>query len=160
MKKRLFTTLLSLICALTLLVSMGAPVYAGMGERFPWTEEEKPYLIEEILERDGLIDGIWFPWFDGGNVGHSLTSNEVMSYYYGSGWTRVALDSVGADKIYREIYNLKSMGYNLLGYGGSIYDEGVIFNQYGDVVGIKEEFLNNARRLLDTSNTAAELQYR
>ncbi len=149
MKKRLFTALLSFVCALTLLVSMGASVLAETGIGFPWTEEEKPYLIEEILERDGLIDGIWYPWFDGGNVGHSLTSNEVMSYYYGSAWTRVALDSMGADKIYREIYNLKAMGYNLLGYGGSIYDEGVIFNEQGDVLGIKEEFLNNARRLLD-----------
>ena len=149
MKKRLLTALLSTVCALTLLISMGASVLAESGVGFPWTEEDKPFLIEEILERDGLIDGIWYPWFDGGNVGHSLTSNEVMSYYYGSSWTKVAMDSMGADKVYREIYNLKAMGYNLLGYGGSIYDEGVIFNQYGDVIGIKDEFLNNSRRLLD-----------
>ena len=150
MKKNVFRSLLTLLCALCLL--MGAiPVTAAVapGGDFAWTKSDKPMLIEQILQRDGLIDGIWFPWFDGGNVGHSLTGNELMVRYYGSGWSRPALDTVGADKIYHEIYNLKAMGYNLLGYGGSIYDEGVIFDEYGDVLGVKQEFLDNARRLLD-----------
>ena len=150
MKKHIFRTLLTLLCALTLLVGV-VPVSAAKapGGDFAWTANNKEMLIEQILKRDGLIDGIWFPWFDGGNVGHSLTGNEVMVRYYGSNWSKVALDTVGADKIYREIYNLKSMGYNLLGYGGSIYDEGVVFDAYGDVIGVKQEFLDNARRLLD-----------
>ena len=146
MKKRF----LALLCALVLLCA-AIPVTAATapGGDFSWTSQGKDMLIEQILQRDGLIDGIWFPWFDGGNVGHSLTGNEVMVRYYGSGWSKPALDTVGADKIYREIYNLKSMGYNLLGYGGSIYDEGVVFDAYGDVVGVKQEFLDNARRLLN-----------
>ena len=72
-----------------------------------------------------------------------------MVRYYGNNWSTVAMDTVGADKIYHEIYNLKAMGYNLLGYGGSIYDEGVIFDENGDVLGGKQEFLDNARRLLN-----------
>ena len=146
MKKRFF----ALLCVLVLLCT-AIPVTAAKapGGDFLWTATGKDMLIEQILKRDGLIDGIWFPWFDGGNVGHSLTGNEVMVRYYGSGWSKPALDTVGADKIYREIYNLKAMGYNLLGYGGSIYDEGVIHDAYGDVIGVKQEFLDNARRLLD-----------
>ncbi len=153
MKLRLFIKSLSMLCALVLLVGL-MPASAvsptpAMGEGFPYTPADKPLLIEQILERDGLIDGIWFPWFDGGNVGHSLTGNETMVKYQGSSWSTVAMDNVGAHKIYREIYNLKAMGYNLLGYGASIYDEGVIHNEYGDVIGIKQEFLDNSRRLLN-----------
>ena len=150
MKKHLFRTLLTLLCATLLMVS-ALPLSAATapGGDFAWTAEGKDTLIEQILKRDGLIDGIWFPWFDGGNVGHSLTGNEIMVRYYGNNWAKPALDTLGADKIYREIYNLKAMGYNLLGYGGSIYDEGVIFDDYGDVIGVKQEFLDNARRLLD-----------
>ena len=143
--------LITLLCVVALLCAVVPPVSAATapGGDFAWTKSDKPMLIEQILQRDGLIDGIWFPWFDGGNVGHSLTGNELMVRYYGSGWSRPALDTVGADKIYHEIYNLKAMGYNLLGYGGSIYDEGVIHDEYGDVLGVKQEFLDNARRLLD-----------
>ncbi len=149
MKRHVSRILLPLLCALCLLTGM-VPVSAkAPGGDFAWTNSDEPMLIEQILQRDGLIDGIWFPWFDGGNVGHSLTGNEVMVRYYGSSWSKPALDTVGADKIYHEIYNLKSMGYNLLGYGGSIYDEGVIHDAYGDVIGCKQEFLDNARRLLD-----------
>ncbi len=145
--------LASLLCALLVLVGV-VPVAAishapAMGEGFPYTPADQPMLIEQILERDGFIDGIWFPWFDGGRVGHSLTGNDTMVKYESSKWGTVAMDTVGADKIYREIYNLKAMGYNLLGYGGSIYDEGVIHDDYGDVLGIKQEFLDNSRRLLD-----------
>ena len=147
MKKRI----LSFLCVLVLLCAAIPPVAAAKapGGDLAWTDSDEPMLIEQILQRDGLIDGIWFPWFDGGNVGHSLTGNEVMVRYYGNNWSTVAMDTVGADKIYYEIYNLKAMGYNLLGYGGSIYDEGVIFDDYGDVIGVKQEFLDNARRLLD-----------
>ncbi len=150
MKKNLSRTLITLLCTLCLLAGV-IPVSAAKapGGDFAWTASGKDMLIEQILKRDGLIDGIWFPWFDGGNVGHSLTGNDLMVRYYGNNWSTVAMDTVGADKIYHEIYNLKAMGYNLLGYGGSIYDEGVVFDAYGDVIGVKQEFLDNARRLLD-----------
>ena len=143
--------LITLLCALALLCSVVPSVVSAKapGGDFAWTSGNKEMLIEQILKRDGLIDGIWFPWFDGGNVGHSLTGNDVMVRYYGNNWSKPAIDTVGADKIYREIYNLKAMGYNLLGYGGSIYDEGVVFDEYGDVLGVKQEFLDNSRRLLD-----------
>ena len=151
MKKTACKVLLSLLCALTLLVGMiplsVVTATAEMGEGFPWTKEQT--LLEEIIERDGLIDGVWFPWFNAGGSGHNLTGNDVMAKYYDAANARVEMDYYGADKIYREIYNLKAMGFNMMAYAGSIYGEGVIYDEYGDVMGIKKEYLDNARRLLD-----------
>ena len=146
--------LIALLAALLMVASMmPLSVFAAMGGDFPWTDTEDKMLIEEILERDGFIDGIWMPWFNEGQTGHNLTGNDLMADYYNSSstknWDRVELDYYGADKIYREIYNLKAMGYNIMAYGGSIFGEGVIFDENGDVLGIKEEYLTNARRLLD-----------
>ncbi len=149
---------LSLLCAVLMLVGLvpaavALPDTDKMGGDFPWTDKEEPMLIEQILERDGFIDGIWFPWFGGSAGGHGLTGNELMAKYYNQSasdnWARVELDYIGADKIYQQIYNLKAMGYNIMAYGGSIYGEGVIFSESGNVIGIKEDYLNNARRLLD-----------
>ena len=147
--KRVLAILLS---ALLLVGVLPMTAFAEMGGDFPWTDTDDKMLIEEILERDGLIDGIWMPWFNEGQTGHNLTGNELMAKYNSSStkdWNRVELDYYGADKIYREIYNLKAMGYNVLAYGGSIFAEGVVFDDNGDVVGIKQEYLNNARRLLN-----------
>ncbi len=146
--------LIALLAAVLMLASvMPLSVFAEMGGDFPWTGTSDKMLVEEILERDGLIDGIWFPWFNAGETGHNLTGNDLMADYYNSSstknWDRVEMDYYGADKIYREIYNLKAMGYNMLAYSGSIMAEGVIFDANGDVIGIKEEYLNNARRLLN-----------
>ncbi len=151
-----FRKLIALLAAMMLVITSvvaAIPVSAEMGGDFPWTDASEKMLIEEILERDGFIDGIWMPWFNAGETGHNLTGNDLMADYYNSSssknWDRVELDYYGADKIYREIYNLKAMGYNVLAYGGSIFGEGVIFDENGDVLGIKEEYLNNARRLLN-----------
>ncbi len=146
MKRRL----LALACA-ALLLCAALPLSAAEapGGDFAYTDAKKPMLIEQILQRDGLIDGIWMPWFEGMTGSHSLTANDVMVRYFGEGWSTVAMDTLGADQVYYNIYNLKAMGYNLLGYGGSLYDEGVVLDAYGDVLGVKQEYLDNARRLLD-----------
>ncbi len=151
--KKLLAITLSLLMLVSCLPLASLAVSAEMGGDFPWTDTEDKMLVEEILERDGFIDGIWMPWFNAGETGHNLTGNDLMADYYNSSssknWDRVELDYYGADKIYREIYNLKAMGYNMLAYGGSIFGEGVIFDENGDVLGIKEEYLTNARRLLN-----------
>jgi len=148
---------LSLLCAVVLAVGLiplaAFTASAEMGGDFPWTDKDEPMLIEQILERDGFIDGIWFPWFGGSAGGHGLTGNDLMAKYYNSNansdWNRVELDYIGADKIYQQIYNLKAMGYNIMAYGGSIHGEGVIFSESGNVIGIKQDYLDNARRLLN-----------
>ncbi len=142
---------LSLLCAMVMMACAipfaAFTVSAEMGCDFPWTKEQT--LLEQIVERDGLIDGIWYPWINAGQSGHNLTGNEVMAKYYSADWARVELDYHGADKVYREIYNLKAMGYNMMAWAGSIYGEGVVYDEYGDVMGIKQDYLDNTRRLLD-----------
>ena len=148
MKKTVCKALLSLLCAVLLLVGMvPTAVFAEMGCDFPWTKEQT--LLEKIVQRDGLLDGVWFPWFNAGGSGHNLTGNDVMAKYYDAANARVEMDYYGADKIYQEIYNLKAMGFNMMAYGGSIYGEGVVYDDYGDVIGIKQDYMDNVRRLLD-----------
>lgn len=150
--------LLPLLCALSLLVALipvgVLPVSAGK----VLNNRSETTLMEQIIERDGFIEGIWYPWFTHTYLGCGLTSNELAAKWL-NGWsgntncwydfTKVGIDDYGADKIYQEIYNLKSMGYNMLGYEGSIYGEGVIYDDNGDVLGIKDEYLYNVRRFLD-----------
>ena len=150
--------LLSLLCALAMLavlIPAGAlPVSAGK----TLVHRSETTLLEKILERDGFIEGIWYPWFTHEYLGCSLTSNELAAKWL-KGWTgvtncwydftKVGIDEYGAENIYREIYNLKSLGYNMLGYEGSIYGEGVLYDNTGDVIGIKQEYLHNVRRFLD-----------
>ena len=155
MKKLTVRALLALLCALTVLISVAAPVYAKMGTSdMPWLKDGS--LLDQILERDGFVDGIWYPWLNNGKTGHNLSGNEVMAMYYAQNdadakeWSRVELDYLGADEVYRQIYNLKAMGYNMMAWGGSIFAEGVKLDLYtGEVLGIKEDYLANARRLLD-----------
>ncbi len=158
--RKLSMKLLPLLCAVALLavlVPAGVlPVAAAKDKALPHRSETT--LMEKIIERDGFLDGIWYPWFTHTYLGCSLTSNE-MAHQYLNGranatncwydFSKVGLDEYGPDKIYQEIYNLKSLGYNLLGYEGSIYSEGVIFDDNGDVIGIKDEYLYNVRRFLD-----------
>ena len=151
--------LVSVLCALVMLVAlipMGAIPTVSAGKALVHRTETT--LLEEIIQRDGFFEGIWYPWFTHTYLGCGLTTNEMAQQYL-KGWngatncwydfSKVGIDEYGADKIYQEIYNLKAMGYNILGYEGSIYSEGVIFDDTGDVIGIKDEYLYNVRRLLD-----------
>ena len=153
MKKAVSKALVSLLLAVTMLVGMvptgafAVPVSAEMGCDFPWTKGQT--LLEQIIERDGLLDGVWYPWINAGQSGHNLCGNKVMAQYYGADWARVELDYYGADKVYREIYNLKAMGFNMMAWGGSIYGEGVVYDEYGDVMGIDPVYEQNVRRLLN-----------
>ena len=101
MKIRKLIALLATLLMLASVVPVSA--FAEMGGDFPWTEPSEKMLIEEILERDGFIDGIWLPWFNSGQTGHNLTGNDLMATYYNSSsakdWNRVELDYIGADKI-------------------------------------------------------------
>lgn len=146
---------IAILLAVLMLFGMTAPAFAQIGAG-DTSRQNQDTLLDQILRRDGFIDGIWFPWLNGGTAGHSLSGNEVMATYYATNvskaveWSRVELDYIGADAIYRQIYNLKAMGYNMMAWGGSIYAEGVQLDlQTGDVLGIKEDYLANARRLLD-----------
>ena len=113
-----------------------------------WREEAN--LIENILQRDGYIEGIWFPWYKHEFLGHCLTGNDMYAKVLGDdSWMKVGIDQYGELNIYRELYNLKAFGYNIIGYEGSPLSEGVVYDDYGNVLGVKEDYLQNMRRLLN-----------
>ena len=140
--------LLPILCVVALLFSTVGTLMAS-GVTQTWRDE--PNGVEKILERDGYIEGIWFPWFKHSWLGHCLTGNELMAEVLGSdSHMQVGIDQYGDVSLYREIYNLKALGFNLLGYEGSPFGEGVIYDtKTGDVMGIKEEYLDNVRRFLN-----------
>lgn len=150
--------LMTLLCAVTLLAAMVPAGALSVSAGKTLTHRSETTLLDQIIERDGFIDGIWYPWFTHTYLGCGLTTNELAQEWLigqpnaTNCWyqfNKVGFDEYGPDKIYQEIYNLKSLGYNLLGYEGSIYGEGVVYDQYGDVIGIKDEYLYNVRRFLD-----------
>ena len=144
---------LCFVICLSLLLScvLGASAAAGSGAYKPtqiW--RDKANGIEKILERDGYLEGIWFPWFRHTWLGHCLTGNDLYAEKTGSdSWMTVGLDQYGETNIYREIYNLKALGFNIMGYEGSPLGEGVVYDAYGNVLGVKEDYLKNMRRLLN-----------
>ena len=141
--------LLSLLCALTMLVAL-VPA-ACLPTAAAETRAAKT-LYQEILERDGFIEGVWYPWFTHTYLGCGFTANEVAAQWITNGWydfNKVGIDTYGADNIYAEIYNLKALGYNMLAIAGSPYGEGVVYDNNGDVLGIKDEYLTNVARFLD-----------
>ena len=141
--------LLPILCSLALLLSIfGATMVSGSAT-MPWRDDAELTELDKILERDGYLEGIMFPWFTHSSLGHGLTSNELMTEYVGNSWNNVGMEQWGVAKIYREIYNLKALGFNIMGYEGSPYGEGVIYDANGDVLGIKDEYLANIRVFLD-----------
>lgn len=149
MRKLSVKVLLPLLCVTSMLMSVvGTALVSGTADPIP-AQPRALTGIEKILERDGYLEGIWYPWFTHHNLGHGFTTNELMVKHVGDTWSDVGFEQYGAINIYREIYNLKALGFNILGYEGSIYGEGVVYDDYGNVLGIKEEYLKNVRAFLD-----------
>ncbi len=139
--------ILSMLCAVALLLALVPVASLSVSA----DTRARKTLYQEILERDGFIEGVWYPWFTHDNLGCGLTANETAAKYITNEWysfNKVGIDAYGANKIYAEIYNLKAMGYNMLAYAGSAYGEGVVYDNNGDVLGIKEDYLANIRRFL------------
>ena len=142
--------MVSVLCVLALLAGLTGVLPVAAEETAEPMQEMS--LYDQILARDGFIEGVWYPWFTHDNLGCNLTVNEVAQKWITNRWynfNKVGLDSYGANKIYKEIYNLKALGYNMLAFAGSAYGEGVVYDDNGDVIGIKEDYLDNARRFLD-----------
>lgn len=142
---------LSLLCVVSMVLSLAGCGMQAAGDIDPTIE---PNSVANILERDGHLEGIWWPWFTHDDLGHGLTANETMVKYVGDAWSTVGVDRYSDGYLLKQIYNLKALGFNIMGYEGSIYAEGVIFDENGDVVGIKADYLQNVRRLLDLCRRA------
>ena len=138
--------LLPILCSIALLFSVVGSVLVSGITLSPRQEKTE---IEKILDRDGYIEGIWYPWFQHSFLGHCLSPNKMAAGILGNNFLKVGIDQYGEINIYREIYNLKALGFNLLGYEGSPYGEGVVYGPNGEVLGIEEEYVKNVRRLLN-----------
>lgn len=124
----------------------------------------------DIIERDGYLEGCWYPWFTHSWLGSSLCESAQMEAidswfdadsYLDSGTTTATkdywqnmnecgIDSLGIDQIKMEIFNLKSLGFNVMAYMGSPWGEGVNFDtNTWDVLNVKQEYLDNMRVLLN-----------
>lgn len=142
--------LLPILCSLAILLSICGSAMVSGSQNMPWRDGQELTELDKILERDGYLEGIMFPWFTHEFLGNGLTGNDLMTQVSGgSSWGKVGLHEWGAVKLYREIYNLKAMGFNIMGYEGSPYGEGVVYDANGDVIGIKQEYLDNLRIFLD-----------
>lgn len=155
--------LLPLLCVVALSVCMlGVLSFTGSTEDISAKKydanSDGRVTVPEILERDKYLEGVWYPWFTHQYLGCSLGQNPELekidqpeggSDYYAN-FNNVGIDDYGEDKIKQEIFNLKALGYNMLGFEGSCWGEGCVRNeQTGDVTGVRTEYLNNIRRLLD-----------
>ncbi len=151
-KKRVACALLSMVILTACVLGASAASIANAPAAYKPTQvwRDQPNGIEQILARDGYLEGIWYPWFRHDWLGHCLTGNDLYAEKTGSdSWMEVGIDQYGEVNIYREIYNLKALGFNIMGYEGSALSEGVIFDDYGNVLGVKEDYLKNIRRLLN-----------
>lgn len=157
--------LLPLLCAVTVLATTVGGLWAqgdidntAVPDAVPAPQAVSAYptalAVADILERDGYLEGIWFPWLTHDNLGHGFTANETMVKYVSDSWSTVGIDQYSDKYLLEQIYNLKALGFNIMGYEGSIYAEGVIFDDHGDVIGIKQDYLDNARRFLDICREA------
>ena len=143
-KKAIWKPLIAAACCIALLTGVfGVAQAGGLLKR---SKAENTW--QKLREENGFVFGINYPWLTGG-LGNSLTSNELMVKYVGNSWGTPAIDVYGTEQLYRDFYNIKAMGYDVVGYWGSCYGEGVIYDDYGDVLGVKEEYLKNMRVYLD-----------
>ena len=142
--------LLPILCTIALLLCTVGTLLVSGGIVFPWRDQQ--ITVDKLIAEDGYLEGIWYPWFTHDTIGCNLTSNEFILPYVTDilgDKSEVGIDIYGDKNVYRDIYNMKAFGFNIMGYCGSMYGEGVIFDQNGDVLGIKEEYVNNTRRFLD-----------
>ena len=150
MKKSYVCKILSWLLCGALLCSLAGCGLPAQGEN----TLPEANSVAQIIARDGYLDGIWFPWLSHNDLGHGFTANETMTKYVGNTWSTVGIDKYSDQYLLEQIYNLKALGFNIMGYEGSIYAEGVIFDEHGDVIGIKEDYLANTRRFLNLCREA------
>ena len=86
--RKMSIKLLPLLCAIALLAALVPagvlPVAAAKDKPLPHRSETT--LLEQIIQRDGFLDGIWYPWFTHTYLGCGLTTNEMAQQYLRDSW--------------------------------------------------------------------------
>ena len=134
------------------------------------TDGDNVVTAWDVIERDGYIEGCWYPWFTHSWLGSSLCESTEMeaidSWFdadkylengtttatkdYWQNMNECGYDQLGAAQIKMEIFNLKALGFNMMAYMGSPWGEGVKYEaDTWKPIGIKDEYLKNVRNLLN-----------
>lgn len=145
-------TWIAIACSVVLLVT-------GVLGAFALKQPEKEVvpakkLYEQIIEEDGFLFGMNYPWVKGG---HTLTQNDLMAKYnvaHTGDPNVIGLDAYGDEGVFEGMYNLRALGYRSIAYWGSVYGEGVIYGDHGEVLGVKEDYLANIDRFLNICKRA------
>ena len=140
---------ISLICAVALLVGC----FFSIAEIADRKSTEYDTLYDQMLAENGFVFGMNYPWI---TIGHTLTSNELLQRFdVPEGIPSViGLDEYGDEFVYEGLYNLRALGYTMIGYWGSVYGEGVVYGERGQVLGVKEDYLANIARYLEICRRA------
>ncbi len=159
MRKIGIKAFLPILCVIALLCSSCGAIVAT-GSETPQSYER--ITAFDLIERDAYLEGIWYPWFTHTYLGSGLATNpdnERLDGFYNTDGTsadywqdfnKIGIDEYGISNVKREIFNLKALGYNILGLEGSPWGEGIIHDpDTGDVLGVDPVYLTNMRRLLD-----------
>lgn len=110
MKKWGIKVLLPVLCTVALLTAAVGVLLTRGAESDPATpvataENPTALSVATILERDGYLEGIWWPWFTHDDLGHGFTANETMVEYVGNNWSTVGIDRY-SDKYLLEQQNV------------------------------------------------------
>lgn len=157
MKKPIYITGLSLFLAVCMAINV---VVAGSGRNtinsaeipsaknsavktltYDFETEGYNNSLDKLLDEDGFIYGIDYNYC-GTNTDQyaSLGTNHILDDKSPS-WNAFIAET--------DIYNMKALGFNAIGWWLLGHCEGVQFDEDGYAIGVDDEFLSNLRQLLD-----------
>ena len=132
--KKLISVLLVMLIVCTLFCS-SLPTVSGA------EVEEKEWLtFDELVERDGFINGIQQPWFI-----HNSTGNCIGKSFI-DGYNKTFFDE---DLFYEVFTNSKAMGFDIVKLWLTYQFDGMLFDENGVVVGIEPTFIQNLPRVFE-----------
>ena len=84
--RKMSVRVLTLLCAVALLAALLPLSALSVSAAKVLPHRSETTLMEKIVQRDGFIEGIWYPWFTHTYLGCGLTSNELAAKWL-NGWS-------------------------------------------------------------------------
>lgn len=148
MKKPIVKMALSLILSVAVAVSIVSvtPLGAVTGTAdkadivFDFEKEGYNNALDKLLKEDGFIYGIDYNYC-GTNTNQFASLGKNLILDISPSWSEYTANI--------DIYNMKAMGFNAIGWWLLGHCEGVNFDADGYATGLDEQFLTNLRQLLD-----------
>lgn len=132
--KRLLSILMAVLMVCTLFCS-SLPAVSGAE-----TKEKEWLTFDQLVDRDGFINGIQQPWFI-----HNSTGNCIGKSFI-DGYNKTFFDE---DLFYEVFTNSKAMGFDIVKLWLTYQFDGMLFDENGVVVGIEPTFLQNLPRVFE-----------